>query len=57
MNFIMLTRFPHSRRYDLCTHYVFIILLVSSEKPAWATTGERQSHCCTSCSLMQFNRQ
>jgi len=39
MNFIMFTLLPHSRRYDLRVHYLFIILRVSSEKSAWVTTG------------------
>jgi len=39
MNFIIFTRLPNSTRYDLCVHYVFIILRVISEKSAWTTTG------------------
>jgi len=39
MNFITFTRLPHSRRYDLCMYYIFIMLRVSSELLAWATTG------------------
>lgn len=39
MNFIMFTRLPRSRRYDLCVLYLFMILKVSSEKSAWTTTG------------------